>query len=95
MKTVTATEFKAKCLAILDEVNQSGDPVTITKRGVAVATVQPAAKKKWKSLLGCLAGKVKIVGDIDTFSFADDWECVRLSDAAEARAARRPRRKAS
>jgi prevent-host-death family protein len=85
---VTATDFKAKCLSLLDQVNETGGSITITKRGKPVAVLQPVKKKAWKSLEGCLAGKVKIVGDIVNVSFADDWECVREADAAAARAAR-------
>ena len=39
---VTATEFKAKCLALLDQVRDQGRPVTITKRGRVVARLVPA-----------------------------------------------------
>ncbi len=35
--TVSATEFKAKCLAILDRVHATGETITITKRGRVVA----------------------------------------------------------
>ena len=37
MKTMSASEFKAKCLKIMDEVAASGEPVTITKNGKPVA----------------------------------------------------------
>jgi len=37
MKTVIASEFKAKCLKIMDEVAATGEPVVITKHGVPVA----------------------------------------------------------
>jgi len=36
-RVVSATEFKAKCLALLDEVADSGGTITVTKRGRAVA----------------------------------------------------------
>jgi hypothetical protein len=36
---VSATEFKAKCLALLDEVDQRGAAITVTKRGRPVATI--------------------------------------------------------
>ena len=49
-RTVTATEFKAKCLALLDEVNESGETLTITKRGKAVATVNGFRKAPFKSM---------------------------------------------
>lgn len=34
---VSATEFKAKCLSLIDQVEASGDSITITKRGRPVA----------------------------------------------------------
>ncbi len=40
-RTIPAGEFKAKCLAILDEVGQSGGEVIVTKRGKPVAKVVP------------------------------------------------------
>lgn len=39
MKTMTATEFKAKCLQILDHVPPEG--LAITKRGQTVAEIYP------------------------------------------------------
>jgi len=45
-----ASEFKAKCLAVLDEVRESGREVTITKRGKPVAKLVPVDKTD--SLLG-------------------------------------------
>ena len=60
---MTATEFKAKCLALLDEVNESGETLTITKRGKAVATVNGFRKASFKSMSGALVGIVDF-GDI-------------------------------
>lgn len=45
-KMIGAAEFKAHCLRILDEVQRTGEPVTITKRGKPVAEVKPVQKKK-------------------------------------------------
>lgn len=78
MKTriVGATEFKAKCLAILDEIEKRGEPVTITKRGRPVAVLHRAPRKtKWKSLRDSWAGRMEIVGDIVNTDF--DWEATR------------------
>jgi prevent-host-death family protein len=50
---MTATEFKAKCLAILDEVGTTGEPVTITKRGRVVARLVPERdtdERPWRRL---------------------------------------------
>lgn len=41
-RTITATRFKAQCLALLDEVAQEGTPLVITKHGEPVARVEPA-----------------------------------------------------
>lgn len=73
---MSATEFKAKCLSVLDEVEKNGHSVTVTKRGRPIATVKRARKTKWKSLEGVLAGKFEIVGDI-VHGDPEIWECVR------------------
>ncbi len=85
MKTrfVSATEFKAHCLALLDEVNEQGGTITVTKRGKPVATVGPVKQEKWKSPANALADKIKITGDIVNFDMADLWDVVRESDRAK------------
>ncbi len=40
-KEITATQFKARCLRLLDEVAETGEPLVITKHGRAVARVEP------------------------------------------------------
>jgi prevent-host-death family protein len=76
-RVINATEFKAKCLALLDEVDSEGGTITITKRGRPIATVKRAKKAAWKSPEGAWAGKVKIVGDIVNEDTSDLWECLR------------------
>jgi prevent-host-death family protein len=71
-RLVSATEFKAKCLALLDEVEERGGTITVTKRGRPVAMVSRAKVKLRKSARGALVGKGKIVGDIDNFHL--EWE---------------------
>ena len=61
---VTATEFKAKCLGLIDEIDAKGETITVTKRGRAVAVLSPIKQKPFKSSMGMLEGKVKVVGDI-------------------------------
>jgi prevent-host-death family protein len=79
MKTrlIGATEFKAKCLALLDEIEDQGGTITVTKRGRPVATIGPARKQTWKSPKGILAGKVKITGDIVNFNTSELWDALR------------------
>ena len=62
MKTISATEFKAKCLALLDEVHDTGCPLTITKRGHAVATLVPDGDGDDRPWLR-LRGKGEWLGD--------------------------------
>lgn len=65
MRTMKASEFKAKCLAVMDEVASTGEPVIVTKNGKPVAEVVPHRKRKAvKSPFGILKGKVRITGDI-------------------------------
>jgi prevent-host-death family protein len=82
MKTrvIGATEFKAKCLALLDEVNEQGNTITVTKRGRPVATISPARKQKWKSPMGILTGKVKILGDIVNAHISDHWDMLERDE---------------
>ena len=76
-RVLSATEFKAKCLACLDEIEQHGEPITITRRGRPVAVLGPLKRRKWKSPAGIMAGKCRIVGDIVNLDTADLWDVVR------------------
>ena len=71
-RTITASEFKAKCLKLMDEVNESGDSLTVVKRGKPVVEVRPANSRR-RTLLGLHRGQGKILGDIIS-PVSDDWE---------------------
>jgi prevent-host-death family protein len=72
MRTITASDLKATCLALLDEVSRTGEPVTITKRGRPVARLVPARQPDGLAELG---GTVEIVGDIIAPVLSPDaWE---------------------
>jgi antitoxin (DNA-binding transcriptional repressor) of toxin-antitoxin stability system len=77
---ISVTEFKAKCLAFFDQIDQEGGTVTVTKRGRPLATVARVKRKPFKSSEGILAGKVKIVGDIVNADFADLYDVVTNPD---------------
>jgi antitoxin (DNA-binding transcriptional repressor) of toxin-antitoxin stability system len=57
-KMIGAAEFKAKCLRILDEVERTGEPVTITKRGRVVGELHPPPRRERHSIIGCMKGTV-------------------------------------
>ena len=63
MKRMPAGKFKTHCLAVMDAVNATGEPVIITKRGTPVVKVVPESSTN-DDLFGFMAGKFKIVGDI-------------------------------
>jgi prevent-host-death family protein len=68
-KTISATEFKAKCLEILDHLDREG--VVVSKRGKPIARVIPYSSMETRELIGSMKGKIKIKGDI--FSTGIKW----------------------
>jgi prevent-host-death family protein len=63
-KTIAATEFKAKCLAILDELGPNG--IVVTKHGRPIAKILPVSPEGNERFLGAMRTKIKIHGDILT-----------------------------
>ena len=61
-KTIGAAEFKAKCLRLINEMDDDGEPVTITKRGRAVLYPAPRVADQ-PSILGALRGSVLAYDD--------------------------------
>jgi prevent-host-death family protein len=62
-RMMKASEFKAKCLALLDEVERTGQGVIVTKHGKPVAELVPHRTPK-RNARGILKDKLFIVGDI-------------------------------
>lgn len=72
MKVMKASEFKATCLKVMDEVAKTGEPVLITKNGKPVSKLVPARTRP-KTLFGVMKGRVRIKGDI-VLPLDEDWE---------------------
>jgi prevent-host-death family protein len=66
-KQIAAGEFKAKCLSLIDEVNETGQELVITKRGKPTAKLIPFrdGSATRKNMMGSLVGIIDIVGDPD------------------------------
>jgi prevent-host-death family protein len=64
-KVVPAGEFKAKCLALFDEVETRRHTFVVTKRGRPVARIVPLASDKARSLRGSLLYEEDLVTPID------------------------------
>lgn len=78
MRTIPAGTFKAQCLALMDEVEATHEPIVITKRGKPVAKLVPAETEKKDDLFGFLEGKARIVGDIVSPVFdLDEWDMLK------------------
>ena len=60
MHTIAISKFKAKCLAIVDKVNRTQQPVVITRRGKPIAELVPI-RREW---LASMKDTFEIVGDI-------------------------------
>jgi prevent-host-death family protein len=73
-RVLSASEFKARCLACLGEIEQSGEPITITRRGRPVAVLGPAKHGVPKSPRNTWARKGRIVGDIVNVDTSALWE---------------------
>jgi prevent-host-death family protein len=63
MRTIKASDFKARCLKLMDEVAATGEPVVITKNGKPVAQLGPVGPAL-KSIWGLHKGQIEILGDI-------------------------------
>ena len=78
MKEVAISEFKAKCLALLEQVQKTKKPIRVTRFGKPVAEVvppSPAAPSDW---LGSMKDTIEIVGDIvSPANEESDWEVLR------------------
>jgi prevent-host-death family protein len=79
MEQMAISKFKATCLAVLERVRQTGQPILVTRFGEPVAEINPASvRSKMKRKLGVMAGTGRIVGDIIAPAVdSDDWEVLR------------------
>ena len=64
MHDVPISEFKAKCLGLIERVHKTRQPLRITRHGRPVAEVVPAGPDRKRKFLGDMIGTAEIVGDI-------------------------------
>ena len=71
---IAAAQAKTHFLQLLDQVEQDGQPITITKRGRIVAQIVPAPRHQevsvFDQIFGRSKGQIKVLGDI----VSPDWE---------------------
>jgi len=76
MTTIKASEFKAKCLALMDRVAATGEPIVVTKNGKPVAELHPHGARDRRSPFGLHKGLLKVIGNIISPIDAE-WEAMK------------------
>jgi len=77
MNQMSVSQFKAKCLAVLAQVAETGAPVLVTRYGKPVARVVPPPKPAGPDWIGSMKGTGRILGDIvEPVGDLDDWEAL-------------------
>jgi prevent-host-death family protein len=79
MKEVPISEFKAKCLGLVEEVRKTRQPLRITRHGQPVAeVVPPTAVMDRAKFIGSMKDSMQILGDIiSPANDENEWECLR------------------
>ena len=79
MEEIAVSKFKATCLAVLKQVNRTGEPVLVTRFGKPVAeVVPPSSVAQPRRMLGRMRGTGRILGDIiSPVADENDWEVLR------------------
>jgi len=79
MTEISISKFKAKCLALLEEVRRTRKPIRITRHGKPVADViPPTSVHDRAALIGSMRDRSKIIGDIiSPANDEDEWEVLR------------------
>lgn len=62
--TMAAAKFKAECLREIDQVQQSGEPLIVTKRGKPIVKIIPIQDPNEGAYFGCMKETLSIAGDI-------------------------------
>ena len=73
MKEIAAGQFKNQCLALMDKVQQTGEPLVVTKRGKPVVKIVPVARDE-DDFFDSMKGRAIVTGDIIDTVPIEDWE---------------------
>lgn len=78
MKSVSVSEFKARCLELLRGIEENGETVLVTKHGRPVAEVRAPQKKRSRSAFGCMKDRTQVVGDVvEPAVPTEEWEILK------------------
>lgn len=76
-RSVPAGEFKAHCLRLMDDVQETGTAIVVTKHRRPVVRVSPFREDRPRLVGSCL-GQLRIIADIDDYPAIplDDWDMI-------------------
>ena len=79
MQEIAISEFKAKCLAVLERVRSTKKPIRVTRFGKPVAeVVPPTSVQERSSWIGSMKNSMRITGDlVSPATDEDEWEVLR------------------
>lgn len=79
MEEIAISRFKATCLAVLENVRKTKQPVRITRFGKPIAeVVPPSVPEAPANWLGCMSGTATIAGDVvSPASDESDWDALQ------------------
>ncbi len=84
MEEIAISKFKATCLAVLERVRKTRQPVVVTRFGQPIAQITPPEVAKRVPRLGGGAGTMEILGDIvGPISDESDWEAAQDPETDE------------
>jgi len=84
MEEIAISKFKATCLAVLERVRKTGQPILVTRFGQPIAKIGPPETAKRVRRLGRGAGTMVILGDIvGPIGDESDWEAAQDPETDE------------
>jgi prevent-host-death family protein len=91
MKEIAISKFKATCLAVLERVRKTGEPVVVTRFGHPIAKISPPEAAKRVPRLGGGVGTAVILGDIvGPIGEESDWEAAQDPDSPDGKKPDKP-----
>ena len=84
MEEIAISKFKATCLAVLERVRKTGQPIRVTRFGHPVAEIKPPSPPQPPRRFGQHVGTGEILGDIvSPIGDESDWEAARDPESDE------------
>ncbi len=81
MEPIPISKFKATCLAVLERVNNAGNPIFLTRFDKPIATITPPGIAQHLPCFGAGIGSAEILGDpVGSINHESDWEAVQDSE---------------